>query len=809
MRKIWDIPGGIHPPENKIQSTQSAIATIPLPEEFILPLNLHIGAPAEAICAIGDKVLKGEKIADGQGYVSANIHAPTSGLISAIEDRFIPHSSGMKAPCIVIKPDGEERWCELSVCEDYSALSKENILDKVVSAGVVGLGGAGFPTAVKLQPKQENSIHTLILNGTECEPYITADHMLMLEHAEDIILGACLMSYLLDNPQHILIGIEDNKPDSIQAMSKALDALRERATENKKHYSKQSQSALDTIEIVVFPTKYPSGGEKQLIQILTGEEVPQGKIPADMGIVVQNLATAATSYRAVRFGEPLIKRITTVVGESLKTQQNIEVLIGTPVSHVLSQHGYKAENNSRLILGGPMMGFAMDHADIPVAKTTNCILAPSKKELPNPDPAQACIRCGLCAEACPASLLPQQLFWYAQSEDFDKLNEHNLFDCIECGACSYVCPSHIPLVQYYRASKSTIRRLDEEKLQSDHARERFEFRKARIEKAEAEKEAKRQARKQAAEKAKQEAKKKADQLAKDSSNNEVIKEKDKLQNVGIDNSNTEAKKREPSQEQSPEQERPKLERALSRAENRFDRAQQQLQAGRNIDEASRETKKIATLEARLKEAELKVNQAKENLEAFEARIKNNTTGGISLSKNTSTSNENNDIEDKEKTIATLLKRLTTAQEKLKEAEKSQSPTIDALSLGVSKLQEKYDIALSELKELRSLLENKVNAGSTSMENTDKGDTVTENKEVSIADDAISRAQAKAAAQAKMSDAEKIQHQYESLKVRLSKAKERLAKAEAENNEHVSAFRDGAAKLHQKLRDFQAEHKIKP
>ncbi|MFT7561225.1 MAG: electron transport complex protein RnfC, partial [Flavobacteriales bacterium] len=482
MRQVWDIHGGIHPPENKEQSTHDPIGRIVLPEEFTLALSQHIGAPAEAIVAVGDKVLKGQKIADAQGYVSVALHAPSSGEVMAIEERDIAHSSELPAPCIVIKPDGHDTWIEHQGLDDYTSVSNKVLLDIIRDAGIAGMGGAGFPSAVKLNPRADLNIDTVILNGTECEPYITADDMLMRERANEVVHGAEILAYILGYPKNVIIGIEDNKPEAIAAI--------QAAAEN------------SLVEIISFPTKYPSGGEKQLIQILTGKEVPQGEIPANIGIVVQNVGTAAAIYKAVCLGEPLISRVTTVVGETLAQQRNIDVLIGTPLAHVLKEHGFKDEASERLIIGGPMMGFSVPHAHVPIVKTTNCVLAPTREELPPAPRAQACIRCGMCATVCPASLLPQQLFWFSQSEDFDKLRSHNLADCIECGACSFVCPSNIPLVQYYRASKGSIRQLDEEKQKSDRSRERFEFRKARIEKAEAEKDAKRLARKKAAELAK-------------------------------------------------------------------------------------------------------------------------------------------------------------------------------------------------------------------------------------------------------------------------------------------------------------------
>ncbi len=330
MRQIWDIPGGVHPPENKTQSTSSPIGTVPLPPEIILPLSQHIGAAAIPIVQVGDKVLKGQRIADPQGLVSAPIHASTSGIVSAIESRLIPHPSGMSSDCVVITPDGKEEWTTLEPNENYFELSHHELVEKIRDAGIAGMGGAGFPTAIKVNPRSDHKIDTLILNGTECEPYITADDMLMRDRAEQVVAGTQLLAHILGKPGTILIGIEDNKPEAIQAIEQVI---------------KTSEKNEFNIEVVSFPTKYPSGGEKQLIQILTGKEVPSGKIPANIGIVVQNIGTAVAAYRAVRYGEPLIQRITTVVGETLKQQRNIEVLLGTPIEFILEQHGYTPEKS--------------------------------------------------------------------------------------------------------------------------------------------------------------------------------------------------------------------------------------------------------------------------------------------------------------------------------------------------------------------------------------------------------------------------------------------------------------------------------
>ena len=338
----------------------------------------------------------------------------------------------------------------------------------------VAMGGAGFPTAVKLSPR--SPVHTLILNGTECEPYITADDMLMRERAEKVIAGAEILTHLLGT-ERCLIGIEDNKPQAIAAMKETL----------------AGKNSGKNMKVVVFPTRYPSGGEKQLIQILTGQEVPSGKLPADLGLVVQNIGTAAAINDAVNHGRPLISRVTTLTGEALGAPRNLEVLLGTPASDLLEAAEVDPNKLSTLVMGGPMMGFTLTDDAVPVIKTSNCLIAGTREEFPPAAPAQACIRCGMCAEACPTSLLPQQLYWHAKAENFDQLKHHNLFDCIECGACSYVCPSSIPLVQYYRASKSEIRQQEARHAKAERSKERYENRQARLEREQAEKEAKRKA----------------------------------------------------------------------------------------------------------------------------------------------------------------------------------------------------------------------------------------------------------------------------------------------------------------------------
>ena len=470
---VWDIPGGIHPPERKDLSNRTPIQRAPLPRRLILPLSQHLGMPAEPCVTVGTRVLKGQKIAEGQGTISAPLHAPTSGTVTFIGLQPFPHVSGMLAPAIVIDSDGLEEWVARQPVADFRNLEPTALLERIREAGINGLGGAGFPTTAKLVARPVEKIHTLIINGTECEPYITADDVLMRERAAELVVGIDILAHLLQ-PHTVLIGIEDNKPEAIAAVRAALGER--------------------LYVLKVFPTKYPSGGEKQLIQILTGCEVPSGGLPADIGMLCQNVGTCVAIHDAVVRGTPLISRITTLTGEALKRPMNVEALIGTPVDELLTFAGLQQPKLGRLIMGGPMMGFTLTDTSVPVIKTTNCLLAATDTELPPPPPALPCIRCGECAEACPASLLPQQLHFFALGQDHEQLRAHHLFDCIECGACAYVCPSSIPLVQYFRAAKGEIRDLEHKQQKAEHSRLRFEQRQERLRRAEEQKEAERKAR---------------------------------------------------------------------------------------------------------------------------------------------------------------------------------------------------------------------------------------------------------------------------------------------------------------------------
>lgn len=482
-RTLWDFPGGVHPPEHKAESNQTPIQDLPLPPLLVIPLQQHIGTMAKPCVEVGQRVLAGAELAKASGYVSVPVHAPTSGTITAIEARPVQHPSGLPGLCAILEPDGKDEWQPADAeLPPYQQLAREQVLDQIRTAGIAGMGGAGFPTAVKLHLNRDQRIEQLILNAVECEPYITADDRLMQEAADAVIEGLAILAWLIE-PEQVVIGIEDNKPAAISAMRAAIQCQRSAGFEP---------------ELVVIPTKYPSGGEKQLIQILTGKEVRSGGLPADVGVVCQNVGTAYAVRAAVIEQKPLVERITTVTGQAVQRPGNYRVRLGTPVNWLLQQCGWERHRSGRLVMGGPMMGFAIQETSVPIVKTSNCVLAPGPSELASPAAEQPCIRCGECANVCPASLLPQQLYWFSRARELEKAAHFNLADCIECGACAYVCPSQIPLVQYYRATKGAIRQQEQETRKSDHARARFEARNARLAKEEAEKERRREERARAA-----------------------------------------------------------------------------------------------------------------------------------------------------------------------------------------------------------------------------------------------------------------------------------------------------------------------
>ena len=466
---LYKFHGGLHLPDHQTESTARPLAVAELPKRIILPLQQHIGEPAEPRVKVGDKVAKGQMVAAPEGYISVPIHASTSGTVTDIGDYPVPHPSGLAAPCIVIEADGEDRWTELEpVGEAFRELDRNALRMKIRNAGIVGLGGAGFPSFIKMNPGPRRHVDLLVINGAECEPYITCDDTLMRERPAAIISGIRILMHALQVEQCV-IGIEDNKPAAAEALRQAIDPQRD-----------------GRIEVVMIPTLYPSGGERQLIKILTGKEVPAQGLPADIGVVCHNPGTVAAIHEAVMEGKPLISRIVTVTGQGIREARNMEVRIGTPISELTAQCGGYTEVIDRLLMGGPMMGFALQQDELPVLKTTNCLLATSRAESPPPPKPLPCIRCGQCADVCPADLLPQQLYWFARARDFDKTQDHHLFDCIECGCCAYVCPSHIPLVQYYRFAKTEIWAQERERDKADQARQRHEFRLERLDREKAE-----------------------------------------------------------------------------------------------------------------------------------------------------------------------------------------------------------------------------------------------------------------------------------------------------------------------------------
>ncbi|HHF6352405.1 TPA: electron transport complex subunit RsxC [Haemophilus influenzae] len=469
--KLWDFKGGIHPPEMKSQSNSQPLRHLPLGTDFYIPLKQHLGTTGNLLIKEGDYVLKGQALTKGDGLRMLPVHAPTSGTIKSIKPYVATHPSGLDEPTIHLQADGLDQWIERNPIDDFSTLSSEQLIHKIYQAGIAGLGGAVFPTAAKIQ-SAEQKVKLLIINGAECEPYITCDDRLMRERADEIIKGIRILRYIL-HPEKVVIAIEDNKPEAISAIRNAL------------------QGAND-ISIRVIPTKYPSGATKQLIYLLTGIEVPSGARSSSIGVLMQNVGTMFAIKRAIINDEPLIERVVTLTGNKIAEKGNYWVRLGTPISQILSDAGYQFDKHFPIFAGGPMMGLELPNLNAPVTKLVNCLLAPDYLEYAEPEAEQACIRCSSCSDACPVNLMPQQLYWFARSEDHKKSEEYALKDCIECGICAYVCPSHIPLIQYFRQEKAKIWQIKEKQKKSDEAKIRFEAKQARMEREEQERKARSQ-----------------------------------------------------------------------------------------------------------------------------------------------------------------------------------------------------------------------------------------------------------------------------------------------------------------------------
>lgn len=465
MIQLFKFRGGVKPASHKTESSSAAIRPAPLPTRLYIPLRLSARTLAQPCVAVGDTVLKGQRIASADGMMGTAIHAPSSGVVRAIEDGAYPHPSALPVPRIVIEPDGEERWCELQPL-DRTQATPDEVRQHLRNAGIVGLGGAGFPSHVKLSPGAAK-IETLVINGAECEPWITCDDRLMRERAPAIIAGAQVLRDVL-GARRVLVGIEDNKPEAVAAMQQAA-----------------SEAADASISVIAVPTRYPAGGEKQLIRVLTGIEIPFGKLGFHFGVQCFNVGTAYAVQRVVAFGEPMISRVVTLTGNVEETG-NWETLIGTPIAEFLALGRPKADTD-RYLMGGPMMGITLPSVEAPLIKTSNCIIAGSPALFPPAPPEMPCIRCGSCARACPHELQPFELYWHARANDFGKAQQYHLFDCIECGCCSFVCPSHIPLVQYFRFAKGEIWSRERDKKAAEAAKARFDFRNERDEREKAEK----------------------------------------------------------------------------------------------------------------------------------------------------------------------------------------------------------------------------------------------------------------------------------------------------------------------------------
>lgn len=459
MSTLTRIRGGVHPAAHKDRSSALTIVQAPVPKRLYLPLRQHAGADAVPIVTIGEYVRKGQLIARASSEISAPVHASSSGRIIAIEAVAVPHPSGLRSPAIVIECDGEDRWVDIDLPPDPYGQTPAALADRVAAAGVVGLGGAIFPAAVKLKQGTRHEIKTVLVNGSECEPYLSTDDRLMRERAEDIVDGALLIRHIL-RAYRIVIAIEGNKPEAIAAMLAAAEGH-------------------GAIEVEVVPALYPMGSAKQLINAITGCEVPAEGRSTQVGVLVHNVGTVYAIQQALRYGKPLISRVVTVAGACVRRSRNVEVLLGTPVQEVLDFCGGLHRQPAQLLLGGPMMGVALASSQVPVIKGATGVLALDVDEVPKQH-SSPCIRCARCVQACPMGLMPLEMAAHARAEDFDGADDYGLSDCILCGSCAYVCPSHIPLVQYFQYALGEQNERRQAELKTAHVQEMMAARRLRL-----------------------------------------------------------------------------------------------------------------------------------------------------------------------------------------------------------------------------------------------------------------------------------------------------------------------------------------
>lgn len=464
--KLFPIRGGIHPEYRKELTGERAIEALPLPERLYIPLQQHIGVPAEILVSEGDLVKKGQMLARRQGQVSAHHHAPTSGRVATITEVTAPHPSGLPQTTIVIEPDGRDEWAALlEPIADPFAVAPIVIEERVAECGIVGMGGATFPAAVKLNLGIRFQIDTLLLNGAECEPYLTCDDRVMREYAEEVVDGARIMAHALGAPK-VIVAIEENKPQALAAISVIADA-----------YS--------NVEVVTVPVKYPMGSERHLTLAVTGRETPAHHLTADLGVVVHNVATARAVHQAVRHGRPLISRVVTVSGAAVREPKNIESPLGARVSDLIDFCGGFAQRPEQVIQGGPMMGSPLPALDVPVVKGTSGVLALTAAEI-NDRPQDPCIRCGSCVSICACGLTPVELAAHIRHDDLEGAAKLGVMDCVSCGSCSWVCPSHVPLVHYINYAKGMLNAQDRERRKSERTKSLSEAHAARLERIAAE-----------------------------------------------------------------------------------------------------------------------------------------------------------------------------------------------------------------------------------------------------------------------------------------------------------------------------------